>query len=80
MKQNNNGHIQLNVVNTGEIIRISACISDTILKSLYDHVKSYIDALDIICEWTKEFYAQYYLKMKDWDSFEESVDNIYNSS
>jgi hypothetical protein len=81
---NNNNHIQLDDVNTDEIIRISACMADTILKPLYDYVSErnlhgYIGTLDIICQWAKEFYQQYYSKMKEWDSFEESEDNIYNS-
>jgi hypothetical protein len=79
MKHNNNNSIQLNVVNTDEIIRISACMADAILKPLYDHINSYMNALDTICQWAKEFYHQYYLKMKDWDFFEESEDNIFNS-
>lgn len=84
INNNNRHHINLNVVNTDEIIRISACMSDTILKPLYEFVNrrnmnGYIGALDIICQWAKEFYQQYYSKMKDWDSFEESADNVYNS-
>lgn len=84
MKQQNNHTIHLNVLNTEEIIRTAACMADAILKPLYDYTSSrglngYIGALDIVCEWTKRFYQQYYSKMKDWDSFEESEDNVYNA-
>lgn len=81
---NNNRFSQANLISTDKIIRISACIADTILKPLYDYVNSrnengYIGSLDIVCQWAKEFYQQYYSKMTDWDSFEESEDNVYNS-
>lgn len=84
MNNNNNHHHVISIVNTDEIIKISACISDTIFKPLYDFTNSnsmngYAGALDIICRWAKEFYQLYYIKMKDWDTFEESEDNIYNS-
>ena len=79
MTQYNNPSIQLIQPDTDEVIRISACMADTILKPLYDYVNSYLNALDIICHWTKEFYEQYYSKLKNWESFEESEDNIFNS-
>lgn len=83
-----NHHInnrRLNSFNTDGIIRIAACMADTILKPLYDYVNGlnlvgYIGSLDIICEWAKEFYQQYFAKMEDWDTFEESDENIYNAT
>jgi len=64
-----------------EIGMIAACIADTVMKSLYEHCGQagigYIGALDQISVWAIEFYQQYDKKMKNWEDFEESTDNIF---
>ena len=84
MKYNTHNHINISHVNTDRMNCITACLADTILRPLCDFGNSrnlfgYVGALEIVGEWAKEFYTQYYSKMEDWDSFEESEDNIYNA-
>jgi hypothetical protein len=79
----NNKHKVVSILDSEQLAMITACLSDTILKSLYQfgnerNLFGYIGTLSIIAEWAKEFYHSYYFKMKEWDTFEESVDNIYN--
>ena len=64
-----------------EISMIAACIADTAMKLLYEHCgrvgTGYIGALDQISLWAMEFYKLYDQKMKNWEEFEESPDNIF---
>jgi len=64
-----------------EIGMYAACLSDNWMKELYDKSGiGYIAALDQISSWAHEFYHTYYEKLKDWETFEESTDNIYQAS
>lgn len=81
---NTNNHMNLNHVDVDSICRFTACIADTILKPLFElalnrDLYGYAEVLEIVSEWAKEFYVQYYEKLKDWDAFEESKENIYNA-
>lgn len=63
-----------------EIGMYAACLADNYIKELYEKSgKGYIAALDEITAWAHEFYNSYYEKLKDWDTFERSADNIYNA-
>ncbi|MEO8171459.1 MAG: hypothetical protein ABI581_00195 [Sediminibacterium sp.] len=63
-----------------EIGMYAACLADNWLNELYEKSgKGYISALDEITAWAHEFYNLYYEKLKDWDTFEETTDNIYNA-
>ena len=84
MKYNTQKHIIISNVNTDTMNCITACLADTILRSLYDFgnrrsLFGYVAALEILGEWAKEFYAQYHPKLNDWDSFEKSEDNIFDA-
>ena len=84
MKYDTRSHIIISNVNTDTMNCITACLADTILKPLYDFGKcrnlfGYVTALEIVGEWAKEFYAQYYPQINDWDSFEKSEDNIFDA-
>lgn len=62
-----------------------ACIADTILQPLYQFVQGwnllgYIDVLYEISRWAFEFHNDYPNLISDWDEFEESELNIYNST
>jgi len=67
--------------NPYEIGMIAACIADAVMKSLYEHCGrvgiGYIGALDQISLWAIEFYHLYDKKMKNWEEFEESSENIF---
>lgn len=81
---NTNSHIRISNVDTDTMNCFTACFADTILKPLYDFANrrnlfGYSASLEIVSEWAKEFYAQYYAKFKDWDEFEESEENKYNA-
>lgn len=63
----------------------TACIADIILQPLYRFVQrrnlfAYIDMLHEITGWAIEFHYDYHHHLTDWDEFEESKMNIYNSS
>lgn len=64
-----------------EIGMYAACLADNWLNELYENSgKGYIAALDEITAWAHEFYNSYYEKLKDWETFEESIDNIYHAA
>ena len=84
MNYNKSNHIILSQVDTDTICWITACIADTVLRPLYEFANSrnlfgYQETLKHIGEWSKEFYSIYESKLKDWDTFENSEENIYNS-
>jgi hypothetical protein len=67
------------------LLLYTACIADTILQPLYYFIQrrnflGYIDALHEIARWASEFYNEYHHLFSDWDEFEESELNVYNSS
>ncbi|MBI2285150.1 MAG: hypothetical protein HYU71_15670 [Bacteroidetes bacterium] len=64
-----------------EIGMYAACLADNFMTELYEKSqRGYIAALDELTAWAHEFYNSYYEKLKDWDSFEQSSDNIYQSA
>lgn len=68
------------VTDSIEIGMLAACFADNFMKELYEKSgKGYIDALDEISAWAHEFYHAYYEKLKEWETFEESEDNIFNA-
>lgn len=68
------------VTDSIEIGMYAACLADNCLTELYEKSgKGYISALDEITAWAHEFYAKYYEKLKDWETFEETEDNIYKA-
>jgi hypothetical protein len=84
MNYTTHNHIIISDVNTDTMNCITACLADTVIRPLYDFGKTrnlfdYVAALEIVGEWAKEFYAQYYPKIDDWDSFEISEDNIFDA-
>src|SRR5690349_16000782 len=67
------------------VLLYTACIADSILQPLYHFVQrrsllNYIDILHEITGWALEFHNNYPNLITDWDDFEESELNIYNSS
>lgn len=67
------------------LLLYTACIADTILQPFYQFVLrrsllGYIDTLREISRWAIEFHNNYSGLLSDWDEFEESEFNIYNSS
>lgn len=70
-----------------EIALIAACMGDIIMNSLYfdgnnPGTKGYVVCLDIIAEWTMEFYNCFYTTdntIGNWETFENSPANIYHS-
>jgi hypothetical protein len=84
MKYNKNNHNSDRHVDIDSICQITACLTDVILKPLYAfagrrNLYDYAGVLKIVCAWANEFYNQYHEALKDWDSFEESKQNIYNA-
>ncbi len=84
MKYNTHNHINISHVDTDRMNVTVACIADTVLRPLSEFGTSrdlfgYAGALEIVAEWAKEFYTLYHAKMEDWDSFEETDENIYNA-
>ncbi|TAJ47359.1 MAG: hypothetical protein EPO58_15780 [Chitinophagaceae bacterium] len=68
------------VTDSIEIGMYAACLADNCLNELYEKSgRGYISALDEITAWAHEFYAKYYEKLKDWETFEETEDNIYKA-
>lgn len=68
------------VTDSIEIGMYAACLADNCITDLYEKSgKGYISALDEITAWAHEFYAKYYEPLKDWEAFETSEANIYNS-
>ncbi len=66
------------IIDSIEIGMLAACLADNFLNELYERSgKGYITTLDEISAWAHEFYNAYYEKLKDWEAFEESEDNIY---
>ena len=63
-----------------EIGMLAAIFSDNFLKELYEKSgNGYITVVEEISAWAHEFYNLYYLKLKNWDAFSESTDNIYQA-
>lgn len=63
-----------------EIGMLAACLADNYLKDLYEKSGiGYIAVLDEISAWAHEFYNSFYEKLKDWETFEDSSDNVYKS-
>ena len=66
------------------LLLYTACIADTILQPLFQFVQrrglfGYIDTLREIVGWAARFHNAYQQHLSDWDEFEESELNIYNS-
>ena len=71
-------------IDSHEIGLIAACLADNFLKPLYDfcskhNLHGYIGTLNVVSEWAHDFYDIYNEKIADWESFESSGDNIYES-
>jgi hypothetical protein len=69
--------------NHEQIDMIATCFADNFVKEVYDFqneksYSAYVKSLSEIFNWAHEFYIEYNHKMKDWESFEKSQDNIYN--
>ncbi|MEP7377607.1 MAG: hypothetical protein ABI675_29655 [Chitinophagaceae bacterium] len=73
----------MKIRNTMELSMIAACLSDNYMLELYEFLrplgKGYADALGQIAIWSHDFYNAYYEKMKRWEDFEDSEDNIYKA-
>jgi len=59
-------------------------LSDNFVKPLFDfrdekNYPAYVKSLAEILNWSLEFYQQYHHKLKDWEAFEKSADNIYDA-
>jgi len=66
-----------------QIDMIATCLADNFVKKIYDFqneksYSAYVKSLSEIFHWAHEFYIEYNHKMKDWESFKRSIDNIYN--
>lgn len=67
-------------INSHEIALTAACLADHFLNKIYDQSGlGYIGSLDVISQWSHEYYKAYYEKQMDWDAFVESVENIYKA-
>jgi hypothetical protein len=67
------------------LLLYTACIADAILKPLYHFIHrrnlfGYVDTLHEIASWAIQFHNDYRQHMLNWDEFEESDFNIYNST
>jgi hypothetical protein len=67
------------------LLLYTACIADAILKPLYHFIHhrnlfGYVDTLHEIALWAIEFHNDYRQHILNWDEFEESDLNIYNST
>jgi len=72
------------IYDTDQIGKIAACLSDNFVKPLFDfrdekNYPAYVKSLAKILNWSHEFYKQYHHKLKDWEAFEKSTDNIYDA-
>jgi hypothetical protein len=70
---------------SAEIDSIAISLADHFAKPLYHFTdaKSYSEYIEILKEilsWSIEFYVQYHHKLKSWESFVRSHENIYNST
>jgi hypothetical protein len=69
--------------NKEQIDMIATCLADNFVKKIYDFqneksYSAYIKSLSENFQWDHELYIEYNNKMKDWEKFEKSIDNIYN--
>jgi hypothetical protein len=82
-KQKHHGNKSGGKIDVQEIGMLAACIADTVIEPLYEYGRAagfgYIGTLDLISSWAIEFYRQYNNKMKDWETFEGSPDNIFHA-
>lgn len=67
-----------------QVNRIATRLADKFVKPLFDFCNEknysvYLKSLDEILNWAYEFYAEYYPKLNDWEAFEGTKDNIFNS-
>lgn len=84
MRSNKNKRNNHNDVDIDSLCQITACLADIIIKPLYTlesrrNLHDYRGILKIVTDWAKDFYNKYHEKLKDWDSFEESKQNVYNA-
>jgi len=73
------------ISDTDQIGQIASCLSDNFVKPLFDFrgerkYSGYVKSLAEILIWSHEFYKKYYHILIDWETFEKSKDNIYNST
>ena len=67
-------------IDSMEIAMYAASLADNFMAELYGQSgEGYIAALHTISAWAHEFYQRYYEKLKEWETFEESSDNIYQA-
>jgi hypothetical protein len=67
-----------------EIDHIAISLADHFAKPLYrfTDAKSYTEYIEIlkeILQWSLEFYVLYHHKLKSWENFEGSQENIYKA-
>ena len=66
------------------ITQVTDSLVQNFVKPLYDSCNeknyfAYVRCLSQIVDWSYEFFVHYSHKMKDWEEFERSRDNIFNS-
>jgi hypothetical protein len=71
--------------NKKQIDLIATCLADNFVKKIYNlqnekSYSAYVKSLSEIFHWAHEFYIEYNHKIKDWESFGKSGDNIYKAT
>ncbi len=71
--------------NKEQIDMIATCLADNFVKNIYNlqnekSYTAYVKSLSEIFHWAHEFYIEYNHKLKDWESFGKSGDNIYKAA
>jgi hypothetical protein len=79
----NLSHSHLN--NKEQIDMIATCLADNFVKKIYNlqnekSYSAYVKSLSEIFHWAHEFYIEYNHKLKNWESFGKSGDNIYKAA
>jgi len=73
------------VNDSGQIDTIAIRLANRFLNPLFDFCNKknyfiYIGSLAEIMDWSYEFYHQYDHKLRDWEIFESSHENIFNAA
>lgn len=71
--------------NNDPVAAIAVCLITHFAKPVYDFYNGksyrlYVKSMEEIIDWSFEFHTQYYHRLKDWDAFKVSDDNIYNAA
>jgi hypothetical protein len=71
--------------NSEHIDEIAALLADNFVKKIYDlqnekSYSAYVKSLSEVFHWAHEFYIEYNHKIKNWESFSKSGDNIYKAT